>query len=558
MADPSPRLSTESPRRALAIAPGLLCVSLWSWGWLGAEPQMPAGGGSGIGGSAAGGVAAAGSSSASPSSPSPLVESQKTPEVVESLPRTRANSFGPTLTPELHVLRLAAQQRILGPRGPGGTQALAYATLESVYSTVCDAGCSASDFSATSPKTLALGHFLPIEQEFALTSFHRALNQLLSGKDDDAKVRILAYGASHTQADSYPGYLRAYLQARFGDGGRGFVALGRINDWYRPLDMKVRHQSFVVHHARQPKGLGIEPLGLMGAALIGASQRSFGEVLIPEESLNTRFEVQYFSQPGGGDFEVILDGRRLFEVQTQSVSAGFAYRAFEATPGAHRIRVQLRGNGSVRLFGLVAETSAPGVVVDTLGLGGSRISGNLQWDEQTWIDSMRHRSPDLVTFAYGTNEAADKSLKLDRYERELREVLFRTRKALPLAGCLLIAPFDGPARMRERLVQIGAIQRRVAREVGCGFWDAQSFMGGSGSIGRWAATKPPLAAKDRIHLTRVGYVYAGIAIGDALMRAYDQGRSQSSAASVDFASSNPARPGRSESSGSGAPSMRLR
>ena len=46
-------------------------------------------------------------------------------------------------------------------------------------------------------------------------------------------------------------------------------------------------------------------------------------------------------------------------------------------------------------------------------------------------------------------------------------------------------------------------------------------MGGAGSINRWVNAKPSLAAPDHIHLTRRGYVVAGTAIGDALLRAYD-------------------------------------
>jgi len=46
-------------------------------------------------------------------------------------------------------------------------------------------------------------------------------------------------------------------------------------------------------------------------------------------------------------------------------------------------------------------------------------------------------------------------------------------------------------------------------------------MGGAGTISNWANAKPPLAASDHIHLTRRGYVVAGTAIGDALLRGYD-------------------------------------
>jgi hypothetical protein len=45
----------------------------------------------------------------------------------------------------------------------------------------------------------SLGSFIGIENEAALEHFHESLERLATGRDD--KVRILAYGASHTQGD---------------------------------------------------------------------------------------------------------------------------------------------------------------------------------------------------------------------------------------------------------------------------------------------------------------------------------------------------------------------
>ena len=49
----------------------------------------------------------------------------------------------------------------------------------------------------------------------SLEHFHQALAELQRG--ERKTVRVSVYGASHTQADVYPGYLRTYLQSRFGD-----------------------------------------------------------------------------------------------------------------------------------------------------------------------------------------------------------------------------------------------------------------------------------------------------------------------------------------------------
>ena len=371
-----------------------------------------------------------------------------------------------------------------------------------------------------------LGHFVPIEHEHALDHFHRALRRLAAGDDEDGKVRILAYGASHTQSDLYTGYLRAYLQRRFGNGGQGFVLLGRVNRWYRTLDTGVWHRGLSVRHARFG-GVEDEPLGLFGAAAVGRRGDAFAEIITGKSSENTQFEVHYFNQPKGGSFTLSVDGRRVRRVWTAADVLGSAHCSFEATPGRHAIRVRLNGDGPVRLFGITAETIHPGVVVDTLGINGARMDDALRWSEDVWIEAVRRRRPDLVTFAYGTNEAMSGLGSVDRYEQAVRAVLSRLRKAAPEASCLLISPFDvskhekGRRKAPADLSETIDAQRRVAGEMGCGFWDGRAFMGGEGSMASWINAKPPLAGSDGIHLTRLGYVYAGIGLGDALMRVYD-------------------------------------
>src|SRR5690606_19857997 len=99
----------------------------------------------------------------------------------------------------------------------------------------------------------ALGLYVPIENPRsgpALAHFHEALRKLEAGEDEDGKVRVLVYGASHTQADVYPGYLRAYLQARFGNGGQGFVSVVKVNKWFRYADWNIEEsKGWICEHA---------------------------------------------------------------------------------------------------------------------------------------------------------------------------------------------------------------------------------------------------------------------------------------------------------------------
>jgi lysophospholipase L1-like esterase len=377
-----------------------------------------------------------------------------------------------------------------------------------------------------------LGQLVRIENEERLEHFHSALARLGRGEAPDGKVRILAYGASHTQADFYTGYLRAYLQQRFGDGGRGFVLIGRVNAWHRTLDTKARQRHMQVHHARSRLGTDAEPLGLFGAALVGNSGDAYAEVTFAPSSPNTEFELAYLAQPGGGTLKLSLDGVPIGRLPTRAQAPSPGYYRFSAPAGAHTIRVRLLGDGPVRLYGLIAEARSPGVVLDTLGIGGARFVDSLRWQNDAWSEAMRHRAPDLVTFAYGTNEAFDDGLSLGRYANGVREVLTRLRQAVPEASCLLVAPFDLPNDVRPRLVDVLAVQRELARELGCGFWDGYTFMGGAGTIHTWASAKPPFATHDLVHLTRLGYARVGEALAAGLMRRYDLERSAPQGVSV--------------------------
>ena len=47
--------------------------------------------------------------------------------------------------------------------------------------------------------------------------------------------------------------------------------------------------------------------------------------------------------------------------------------------------------------------------------------------------------------------------------------------------------------------RIVALQKRVAQETGCGFFDTYTAMGGEGTMARWYAATPRLVSADFIH-----------------------------------------------------------
>jgi lysophospholipase L1-like esterase len=237
--------------------------------------------------------------------------------------------------------------------------------------------------------------------------------------------------------------------------------------------------------------------------------------------------LYYLKQPGGGHVRVMVDGKRMALLSTAGKSEEAGYLALSAPLGQHEIELKTQGDGPVTLFGLTLDQKGPGVIVDTLGIPGARAKFHLLWDEPLYREHLLKRNPDLVVLAYGTNEAGDEDLSPSDYEQTLRRTVLRIKGYLPHVSCLLVGPTDRPEQAedgslhtRDQLYGIVAVQRRLAKELGCAFFDVAQAMGGPMSIVRLAAQTPPLAKRDYVHLTSPGYEALGDALLESLLVSY--------------------------------------
>ena len=87
----------------------------------------------------------------------------------------------------------------------------------------------------------------------------------------------------------------------------------------------------------------------------------------------------------------------------------------------------------MRVFGAALERSVPGVILDTLGIPGTRVRDHLYWDDAVYREHLARRRPDLVVLSYGTNESGDDDVPLDGYEKRLTRVLQRVHEVAPQA-----------------------------------------------------------------------------------------------------------------------------
>ncbi len=372
----------------------------------------------------------------------------------------------------------------------------------------------------------------------ALKRFFKALGQLDDGTATE-DVRIVQFGDSHTAADMMTGIARRALQARFGDGGRGFVAIGRPwrTYWQDGLHAPGMTHEWNPEHGKLDHGhfVGDGCYGLGGVSLVTNARdaRAWSEIATPA----SKVEVNYWEQPAGGSFDVVVDGKVATTVRTQGAQPASAFKSVDVSDAPHKIELRARGDGEVRVFGVTLDRTQVGVVYDALGINGARASTTLRWNEAHMAEQLRHRAPQLVVLAYGTNEAADEA-PADVIEKQLVDALGRVARAVPTASCLLMgppdravaSPSDNPYAAGKdagsvwssspKVSQVVEIERRVAGAAGCAFYDQLASMGGPGTIAVWADADPPRAQRDRTHLTRDGYAQLGNSFATDVLAAY--------------------------------------
>jgi hypothetical protein len=70
------------------------------------------------------------------------------------------------------------------------------------------------------------------------------------------------------------------------------------------------------------------------------------------------------------------------------------------------------------------------------------------------------------------------------------------------------------------------MQRRVALETECAFFDTYLAMGGEGTMAKWRIASPPLVRTDLTHPTAEGAATVGRLISNSILAGYEQYKSR--------------------------------
>lgn len=362
----------------------------------------------------------------------------------------------------------------------------------------------------------------------ALDPFFAALDAA-ARKDSGGIARITYFGDSIVASDFITATLRRKLQRRFGDAGHGFMLMANAWPGYFHNDVTRFaapgwHVSRVVGPFARDGfyGLGGVSFRSEGPGVFSrfatAKSGTFGRAV-------SKFVVDYLEQPGGGKIQVKVDGAEVEVIDTRAEAPKGAIKIYPVPDGQHELEVRAL-TANARAFGVWMERDGPGVVLDAIGIQGCRIRFLDQSDDVHFAEQLKLRSPSLTVFQYGMNESEDGELyPLDQYEATMKALLAQVRRALPQASCLLVGPMDRADKTgdvyksRPVIPKLAAIQRKVAGEVGCAYWDTLGAMGGFGAMGVWAPRG--LGGADLAHPSSAGAEVLGNWIYLALMEAYE-------------------------------------
>jgi lysophospholipase L1-like esterase len=315
------------------------------------------------------------------------------------------------------------------------------------------------------------------------------------------------------------------VQARFGNGGPGYVALGYKN--YRHEGVALEVDGKWRMRPKQPASAKTEGDGVFGLAglLMGgyAGGPRVRLTLEPAPKGRVRYDVCVKPRAAEDAIRVEAPGS---EPVTFPAGGGapldqLAHVVTEGT--AEGPLVVTYTGGSPSLCGAVVETDpqgGPGLVLDQLGFNGARFGTPLSWDEAAWGAEIKRRSPDLVILEYGGNEAGDANPAYAKVGQQLEAVMARVRKVRPEADCLVVAPSDR-ADAEDRVPPLVASVKAAAGRARCAFFDTYELMGGKGAMAARRDEPKPRAQKDGVHMTIRGYHEVAASLHEALLAGYE-------------------------------------
>jgi lysophospholipase L1-like esterase len=371
---------------------------------------------------------------------------------------------------------------------------------------------------------------------------------------------ILQIGDSHTAADYFTGELRQKLQARYGNGGVGYLDAGKPHIGVRSGAMKITASAGWTYHAIQ-RSDNIAEFWLSGfnavASASGEALTFASDTPVPFDSI----EIEALRQPGGGAIDISLDGaiKSSADLNGTAVEPVVLRLRPDGAPSdrVRQIEIRTRGDGVVSIASIGIYQKQAGVSYNNIGYPGATIDLVNKFDEKLMADGLRRLDPQIVVLVFGTNEASKPNLDAARYERNYEKAIARIKAALPNVQIVLVGPPDGAERPPHCLGKgpadaachpappsdpnvsasepadcdwhtiahldlVRDVERKIAERHGFVYWNWATINPSQCASHQLVGASPPLMTPDHVHFTPAGYVKGADLFLDVLIPVIDK------------------------------------
>ena len=348
-----------------------------------------------------------------------------------------------------------------------------------------------------------------------LTNFNDPNTDQLISAFKNKSVHIVQFGDSHTAADVMTGTLRSQLQNRLGNGGMGWgmpmyfsgqrlVRYGYDNNGWEPISSRQqRDQNYTLG------GLIATPK-FNGATLTIKSKQS---------EISQKIKVNLRQAATDGKFLGRDAQGHQFEIE-----APIKNNTWQTVEFVAQLPFTITASNAEQsaIGGWWAKNqNGEGAVVSALGINGAELSYWNRWNEG-WQQNLKSISPELIIIAYGTNEAFNDNIDVDKYKNLLISKVDQIRVASPDTAIMIVSAPEslkniaGQCGIRPiKLTAIQNVQYQVAQQKHTLYWNWQQAMGGECSMKSWI--NQGLGRKDGVHFSEAGYQKLGQALAEDLL-----------------------------------------
>lgn len=356
--------------------------------------------------------------------------------------------------------------------------------------------------------------------------FNKLDSVLLFGK---GRINILHIGGSHVQADFYTDVIRVNIDSL--NAGllppRGFIFPYSVAKTNNPFNYKVNYGgtwSTARNALRQFK----PTQGLSGINISTIDTTAWFSISLNRKNNHrwTTNKIHLFAQPNLHCQPVLTIEGFDNAIEAKTETTGFY---FDLPCDVDSFCISLKYDSLMYyqpdtfvVRGIYADNNEQGIVYNSIGVNGASVPSYLKCDN--FCCDLSLIKPDLVIFAIGINDAADKNFTDSVFCSNYDKLIEKIKAVSPQCAFIFITNNDSYKRRHRRYYvnENGLIARQafytLATKWQAGLWDLFEIMGGLKSMAEWQNVG--LAARDKVHFTRQGYELIGKMFFDSFLEYY--------------------------------------